>query len=351
VIDLDRASLDRVLPSEPEPAGWDDVLSRSRMHEGRRRRRVVVLAAVALVVVVGAASAFAVRAFFHQGIVGLPPVGATPSTPTRGELVLRFAFGRGMGDAGRFVVAVYADGRMIWSRIGDYSRTDEYRNSTGFLERRLTPEGVELVRDEVRSSGLVDHDLHLWGGSGLYFGSIEFRTGERVVRVTWTDPADPFLNLHPDGVARQMPTPEQAAALVRLDERLEDPASWLPASAWEDPEVRAYVPSAYSVCLEGKKGLGLSRVLGLLPERAEKVLRAQELAPSHYTNLIGTFVVWCSHLTNEEARALERILDDAGVRVTRDVFGLAYRSGPFDPAYFGAKDFSIGFSPLLPDQG
>jgi hypothetical protein len=351
VIDLDRASLDRVLPSEPEPAGWDDVLSRSRKHEGRRRRRVVVIAVVALVAVVGAASALAVRAFLHQGIVGLAPVDATPSTPTRGELVLRFMFGHGMGDPGSFSVDVYADGRMIWRRNGDWPPTDEYPSSTGYLEQRLTREGVELVRAEVLSTllstGMADHDLRLLGGEGLSFGSIDLRTDDRFVHLIWGDISSPH-----SGLREELATPEQARALVRLDERLEDPASWLPASAWEDPEVRAYVPSAYSVCLEGLRGLGLSRVLASLPEGAENVLRAQENTPSQYTNLVGTFVLWCSRLTNEEARALEGMLDDAGVRVTKDVFGLAYGYGPLDAAYFSsAEHFSLSFDPILPDQG
>ena len=78
--DLDRASLDRILPSTPGPASWDDVMSRARTHAGHRRRRLIVLAAVALVAV-GTTSALAVRAFvIDKGIVGLPPVGATPST-------------------------------------------------------------------------------------------------------------------------------------------------------------------------------------------------------------------------------------------------------------------------------
>ena len=147
-----------------------------------------MLAAVALVVVVGAASALAVRAYvFHQGIVGLPPVGAAPSTPKKGELVFSFVFAHTGGDPGRFSVRVYADGRLVSERIGDPSLapTDEHRNSTGLLERRLTPEGVELVRAEVVSTGLVDHDLHLTGGEGLYSGHIEFRAADRVVHVTW----------------------------------------------------------------------------------------------------------------------------------------------------------------------
>lgn len=255
------------LAPEPLTGDWDEVLGRagaarkrrrlgrSGALQGRRRRRLVVLAAAALVVAIATASAFGVRTLLpDRGIIGLPPEGATPSTPERGELVLDFGFGHTMGDHGRFNVSVYADGRLIWQRIGDYSRTDEYRNSTGWLERRLTPEGVELVRAEVISSGLVDHDLHLQGGQGLYFGRIDFRNGDRLVHVTWGDIGRPYSN-----VAREMPTPEQTSALIRLDARLEDPVSWLPASAWEDPEITPYVPSGYSVCYFGGQGVGLSR--------------------------------------------------------------------------------------------
>lgn len=148
-------------------------------------------------------------------------------------------------------------------------------------------------------------------------------------------------------MARQRPTPKQASALIRLDSRLADPESWLPASAWENPKITAYVPSGYSVCLEGKRGLGLDRILALLPPTAEALLRAQENTPGTYTNLIGTFPIWCSDLTNEEARALERILDAAGVSGWKDVFGLTY-GAPWPGE--DATEFSLTFNPILPDQ-
>lgn len=313
-----------------------------------RRRRLVILAAVALVVVVGAASALAVRAYvLDQGIVGLPPVGAAPSTPKKGELVFSFAFGHTMGDPGRFRLSLYADGRLISERTGDFSLapTDEHRNPTGLLERRLTPDGVELVRAEVVSTGLVDHDLHLTGGEGLYFGHIEFRAADRVVHVTWGDGT--WRGVPGPDVIKGLPTPEQASALIRLDERLADPASWLPASAWKDPQTRAFVPSGYSVCYAGGKGVGLSGLLALLPPAAGDLLRAQENKPMPYTNLAGTFPSWCSELTTQEARKLERILDGAGVKSVKDVFGLSYGApGP----QAAATEFSLIFDPNLPEE-
>ena len=346
------------LAPEPRVGDWEDVLARAgqarpsrrpfaNAFRSRRRRRLAVLAAVALVVVVGAASALALRACLNVGIIGLAPVGSTPSTPEKGELVFSFGFGHTFGDHGRFRINVYADGRMITSRLGDHTQADEYSidDATGLLERRLSPEGVALVRAEVVSTGLVEHDLFLQGGEGLYYGHIDFRDGGRAVRVLWGD-------IHiwgwGEGEARERATPEQASALVRLDRRLADPVSWLPASAWVDPETKAYVPSAYAVCLEGQKGLELSRVLALLPPRAEDLLRTQKNIRGTYTNLVGTFVYWCSRLTNDEARALERILDDAGVQGRKDTSGLAY--GVPDIAYATATEFSLTVNPLLPDE-
>jgi hypothetical protein len=347
------------LAPEPLAGDWKDVLDRAgRARQGRRRladslqsrrrRQLVVLAAVALMVVVGAASALAVRAYvLDQGIVGLPLVGAPPSTPKKGELVFSFVFAHTGGDPGRFSVRVYADGRLVSERIGDPSLapTDEHRNSTGILERRLTPEGVELVTAEVVSTGLVDHDLHLTDGQGLYSGHIEFRAAGQVVHVTWG--FGTWRGVPGPDVIRETPTPDQENALRRLDDRLADLASWLPASAWKDPQNKAFVPSGYSVCYEGGKGVGLPRLLALLPPAAGELLRAQENKPMPYTNLVGTFPSWCSELTTQEARKLERILDGAGVRGWKDVFGLTYGAPGPGP---DATEFSLIFNPNLPEE-
>ena len=72
--DLDRSSLDRILPAATGSADWDDVMRRAGRSDGHRRR-VLVLAFAVLVVVVGTASAFGgVRALFlDRGFIGLPP--------------------------------------------------------------------------------------------------------------------------------------------------------------------------------------------------------------------------------------------------------------------------------------
>ena len=88
------------LAPEPLAGNWDEVLDRAGARKDRRqlghsraqgrRRLLVVLAVVAFVALVSA-SAFAVRAFvIDKGIVGLPPVGATPSTPESGVLEMYY---------------------------------------------------------------------------------------------------------------------------------------------------------------------------------------------------------------------------------------------------------------------
>lgn len=273
------------------------------------------------------------------GFVGLPPEGATPSIPKHGELVLSL-YGRSTTEGGRTRIYVYADGRVIWDQEGDlpYGANPV---TTGFLEQRLTPEGVERIRSEIISTGLFGHDLQLLSTHGVIWGDVRVREGDRLIDVSWSNP-----DIYPQDPGTDA-TPEQARALERLDALLTHPESWLPASAWENPETTAYVPSGYSVCYEPEQGVGLSRVLASLPPPAEDLLRTQGIKRGEYTNLLGTFVYWCSDLATEEARALAQILDDAGQDPHEDVFGLRYVIGQRDP---DATEVSVSFGPLLPHQ-
>jgi hypothetical protein len=96
--DLDRTSLDRILPSTTGSPDWDDVMSRSRAQLGRRRRRVVVAIAAAALVVVGTASAFgSVREFvrgvgFIRSPAGLAGQQPPPARRVLTEAGVRFSF-------------------------------------------------------------------------------------------------------------------------------------------------------------------------------------------------------------------------------------------------------------------
>jgi len=73
--------------------------------------------------------------------VWLPPKGAEPSTPTKGKVVLKT-----VGTHPWHSIQVYEDGRVIWSQQTGFTGNFRTASTTGWLERRLTPEGVDLVR-------------------------------------------------------------------------------------------------------------------------------------------------------------------------------------------------------------
>jgi hypothetical protein len=259
------------------------------------------------------------------GLFGLPPKGATPSAPERGELVLGLGFGHTDGDAGRFSLHVYADGRVIWQRLSN--------PQTGLIEQRLTPVGVELVRNEALSTGFFEHDRVLLGAGGLHYGGIEVRDGGRLVQLAWGDAG---FEEGIDSVATT-PTPEQVRTLERLDARLEDLTSWLPASAWDDPEFKAYVPSRYQVCymyVSDGEPIGRLRVLEVLPAPVEDLLRTVETTQSYPNGFRDSNPFWCSVVSIEQARELAAVMEDAG--------GLSYASAD------GNVDIELG--PALPHE-
>jgi hypothetical protein len=237
------------------------------------------------------------------GFIGLPPEGATPSTPKHGELVLSL-YGRSTTDRGRTRIYVYADGRLIWDKEGDLPEGAN-EVTTGFLEQRLTPAGVELMRSEIVATGLFGHDLQLLSTHGVIWGDVRLREGDRLIDVSWSNP-----DIYPQDPGTDA-TPEQARALDRLDALLTHPESWLPASAWEDQEIRAYVPSGYAVCYSGnERPLEASVILPLLPPSVEGLLRGKDRTGY---DVGPSYRIFCSDVTTEEARALVRTLDDAGL--------------------------------------
>lgn len=270
------------------------------------------------------------------GLIDIPPEGATPSTPASGELVLSFFFGHTMGDPDRFHAWLYADGRLIWTRLTS--------PAPGLVEQRLTPAGVELLRSEVLSTGLFDHDQNLMAAYGLYFGEIHVHDGGRSVRVIWGDCCSPKTSNAP----KEMPTPEQASTLQHLDVLIEDPAAWLPASAWEDVEMRPYIPTRYSVCYVADQGFGLDRVLASLPQGAEDLLRSWPRTFEALDQLVGPGLdIWCSDVTTEEARDLVAILGDAHLEPEKGLGALWYRTTPPGEQF---PEISIDITPKLPDD-
>jgi hypothetical protein len=335
------------LAPEPLAGSWDEVLDRAgarterrplRPRVGSRRRPLVVFAVVALVAVV-TASAIAVRAFvIDKGIVGLPPVGATPSTPVRGELEMYYWMNCVETRSRNWV---YADGRLI--QLGACRANG--RGRRGFIEQRLTHEGVQLLRAEIVSAGGFGHAQPPPGSTTLGRvdpPTIQVRKGDRLVPLRW------------------------ASDLKRLEARLTDPESWLPASAWKQRRYRAYVPSRSEVCAgavaipdldkpaQGRVvQISPARIVALLPTAAQNVLRARDWrvlvrGPGLSPTRLGKRGIWggCFAVTTNEARSLAKVLDGAGPATARKggSINLNYKFDAPGPS----RQVWISVSPSLP---
>ena len=230
VRDLDALTPVGPMVVDPEP---------SRHERTGRRRRLVAAAAAAVLAI--AASVLVVASRHDTArmevpagpgptpttapspptetvdFVGLPPQGATPSTPPAGELVAAWYSHPVAGASFDGERRVYADGRVL---------SFEVNRVSGWLEQRLTPEGVELVRSEILSTGLFDADVDL----PTAVGDISVRNGDRLVAIRVASGPGVRLLLH----------------LAALE-------TWLPPSVWEDRAAKAYIPSSYVICV-GRAG-------------------------------------------------------------------------------------------------
>lgn len=251
--------------------------------------------------------------------IGLPPVGAAPSRPDIGKLVLK-ADGRCTDDGSFCFVWIYTDGRLIWLRDGALPYGAN-QHSTGLLEQHLAPSGVQRLVAAFRAAG---------GCSG----------GDRDAPIVCTRP-----------VPGPAPFP-----------RIPDPGwtdrTWgLAASDWEDPSIWGFVPSTVGVCFLESGDLiagsdyawqrvDPSRVLELLPPGAADRLRGRDIAfPPRGVSGPGVPMT-CFGVTADEARALTDILSLAGLK--RDEFMAAYRLGYHLRAPRPFEDALILFGPILP---
>ncbi len=284
---------------------------------------------------------------------GIPPHGATPSFPETGELILSvslFSFNVPPAPEELNLMYVYADGRLIWSRDSDLlESTDAY--NTGLVEQRLTPEGAELMRSEVISSGLIDPDPD----SGVmvdgeadpdtfpFVGFIAVRDADRLFGREFASADYQTGAPHNEGETTcvegwgcaHIATAQEERRLQSLYARLTDPGSWLPASAWADQEIRAYVPSTYRVCYGGtNETIERDRLLHAIPGPVQELLEGQGTRRTNDFNMYLSFGEWangvrltdyCSELTTEEARDVVRGLDDGGFE--REQL-LTYANGP-----------------------
>ncbi len=244
---------------------------------------------------------------------------------------------------------MYADGRIIWSRFGRIPEGASELTS-GYLEQRLTPDGAELLRSEVIGHfdrSRIRLETVPSGDEHRMFG-VEVRDGDRLVRPR------PELDVFEDPSW----TPEQLAALQKIDALLTNTAAVLPSSAWAVREVRAYVPSHYAVCIRTSPPKDASQLLSLLPARAADLLRDKSRTSSEedlLTNIdqepghmvvVGRSVTYCSKLATEDTREVAEALSGLDSDPDFHNVTLAYRLA--EPTHRRGLPTSISFEPYLP---
>lgn len=222
---------------------------------------------------------------FH-GLIGLPPEGAEPSAPETGELVESYAAAGG-GPPYQGAARLYADGRLIWNRY--FSGPDGPNSlTTGYLEQRLTPVGVELVKRETSL--------------------------------------------------------DRKAPLGLL--------AWLPLDAWEARMPRPYVPSGYGICLyaedprPGRAPDGVTtepaHLIEMLPASISSLLAGREyVSPIEWDQE-------CIAQTTDEAHVLERVLREAGYDQNAFINHFMVQFSVPVPGACGLQ-ISLMFEPRLPD--
>ncbi len=215
----------------------------------------------------------------------LPPQGATPSSPESGVLLPGLP---------AVPVFVYEDGRVIWS---DWIAGERSRD---WFERRLTPEGLEFVRAEIRTGGHLDPAT-----PQVQYRWWRFVDGDREF---FTDEAAPDL-------------------------------SWITGPAWADSEPRRFVPSSYEVCL-GSPERDPAALVELLPAAAaEPLAGVARREPPPYAG----FNLACFDLATNDAREVAVALDASD----------ASHPGPFSyiigpPNLEPSSPMAVGFTAYLP---
>ena len=259
----------------------------------------------------------------RKGFIGLPPEGAVPSSPATGVLVLEF-------ETQPVRVRVYADGRVITLRLGRRANIPEAANSevSGFLEQRLTADGVELLRSYVvNNASALRATPYVTSGPPYDYDSLRVLMEGQLVHAsvpgcTWSGGCP----------------------------RITDPETWLPASAWVDQHYRAYVPTEFEICYGGWV------VPTTCSQAPVEVVRAA--LPQEVSVLLtpvkpwdGSFDSECAIVSTVDARAIDRSLraaefeyaDDTAQSMIRYVFGVAH------PGPVADIQAQLLFAPVLPN--
>jgi hypothetical protein len=116
---------------------------------------------------------------------------------------------------------------------------------------------------------------------------------------------------------------------------------WLPASAWQDPAFRPFVPHSYQVCLVANDPR-LSPAEVLPAEAVDLLLSGLESPIADRPSAPGQT---CRELATSVARELADVMDQAGPAYVRQ------EDWEFALAYDSPGDGFLDFLPVLPHGG
>jgi hypothetical protein len=215
------------------------------------------------------------------------PKAATPSSPAVGELVAVVT----RLHAGAWYV--YADGRLISVEDGHLA--------SGWVEQRLTVEGVERVHAEVLATGLFDADRSPGPvvADQVPFPTLQVRDSGGRLLTARLDRLDRGPNLEVDQLVRYF---------WALD-------SSLPEDMWLDRQGKSYVSSRYEFCVARMSKTSThdalpdpSMALTLLPPGPAAMLAGRPTAPQPWTGGPTS----CFEVTRDEAQSLADELGRTG---------------------------------------
>jgi hypothetical protein len=271
----------------------------------------------------------AAPAKYPTHFAGVPPQRTRASTPTTGKLMLSFSARSNL----HLIWNVYADGRVIWQKWGPLGDPivippGARMIDTGYVQQRLTLQGVQLLRARILSTGLFEHSLRLrverrhavWHGAGIF---ARVRRGDRMVTLSASRFGLSTGHEHPSKA-----TAAQVRGLAQIKALLADTAAWsLPTTAWADRKVRAFVPGHYLYAFD-RSAPDLTKLPSpLLP----------------YKELLGHD---CQIVTTGQLRAILQAFLEAGTTpVSNHALWIAF-------ALKGFRGIPAGphFSPVLPSD-
>ena len=203
---------------------------------------------------------------------------------------------------------LYADGRLVEVLNDPGDTRAAMFDGMGGNERRLSPAGIDLLRERVASVVPAAGCRHLRSVEAI--GELHAETAVGHVELSW----------HPSNPGRRL-TAEEESEAEALEEALAAPETWLPASAWLALEEQFVAPEEWLVIVEvtptglppgSEVALTTGDVLSGSDPRYARVQMPGGVAPAAFGEVVttrDTTTVRCGVVDEAAARELAGSLD------------------------------------------